>query len=142
MMRRAFIYGGLAAVLSAAWTLAEYALGLHGRYAEVGRYTGFLALIFPVLAITLALRDARNAHGALTLRSGIVEGMAVSVVLAVLGAVFFWCYFTLINPAFQPTGESIDAGSQAMIVFVSSLIAGLIISVVASFAMRSRALAR
>ncbi len=59
MLKKAMIWGAAAAAGGALWTLIEYALGFHTDKPEVGRYTGFIAIIFPILAIVAALRQAR-----------------------------------------------------------------------------------
>lgn len=139
MKKRAFLYGGLAALGVAVWTLLEFALGLHGARAEVGRYTGFLALVFPIGGIILALRAARRAGaGRLGFRQGLAQGAAVTGVLSVLGAAFIWVYFAVINPGFREGGRTLDPAGQAITVLSGSLMAGLIISALASLALRRR----
>ena len=61
MIKRALVYGFAGAAAVFLWTLAEFALGFHTSRAEVGRYSGFLALLFPLVAIVLAVRAARRA---------------------------------------------------------------------------------
>ena len=135
MLKRALVWGSAAAAGGAAWTLAEYAVGFHGERAEIGRYTGFVGLVFPIVAITLALRDARRKERGLTFARGVAEGASVTAVLAVLAVAFFAIYFGAINPGFLDVhGTSLAA--QLGAVFASSLIFGLVVSVAAAALMR------
>jgi hypothetical protein len=128
MMRRALAYGTLAAAGTAAWMLLEYALGLHTTHAEVGRWTGFVGIVFPVLAVVMAIRAVRRAAGVLPFARAMAQGIAVGVVFALLSAVAVWGYFAVLNPSFQAAGGPVDVGQQV----VSTLLGGLAISVVAS----------
>jgi len=65
------------------------------------------------------------------------EGIAVSVVSSVLGAVFFWLYFTVINPGFRAETVAPSPAAEAVTVLVSGLALGLIVSTIASLLMRS-----
>lgn len=141
MLNRALTYGLLAAAGGAAWTLIEYALGFHTTRLETGRYTGFAAIVFPILAIWLALKAARAEHGGrLSFGQGLKQGAAVSAVQAVAGALFFLVYFTIVNPRFfdalAASGQTSTAGEQVTILLVSSFVAGLVISLIAALLMR------
>jgi len=142
MLVRAATYGLLAAAGGASWTLVEYALGFHTTRLETGRYSGFVAILFPILAIVFALKAARSERGALSFREGMMQGAAVTLVQATAGAVFIWLYFTLINPGFfamlSRAGKNSNTEEQVTIMLVSSLAAGLLISVVAAALMRRR----
>jgi hypothetical protein len=134
MMRRALIYGLLAAGGAAAWTMLEFMLGFHTTRADVGRYTGFVGLVFPVLALSLALRRARQARGRLSFVQGLTEGMSATAVFAAAGCLFLWLYYAVVNPGFfeqmAARGEAITLGGQLVTVLVSSLVLGLVISAV------------
>ena len=142
MLKRALLWGTVAAAGGAAWTLIEYGLGFHTERAEVGRYTGFIAIVFPIVAIVAALRVARAEAGTLSFGRGFREGMAVTLVFALLGALFFAVYFSAINPAFleraAAEGAPSTIGGQIALLFVSSLIGGIIISLIAALVMRRR----
>lgn len=143
MTKRALIYGIAAAAGVALWSMIEYWLGFHTTRADVGRYTGFIGTIFPLLGIVLAIRAARTAHGgALSFGDGFRQGLGVTLVVALLGAVTIWLYFTVVNPGFLASaaaqGTPGTAGGQALLVLVSSLVMGLIISAIAAAALRRR----
>lgn len=140
MLKRAIFWGAVAAAGGAAWTLMEFALGFHGERAEVGRYTGFVSILFPILAIVCALRSARSEGGGLSFGRGLGEGMGVTLVFAVLGLLFFLLYFERINPAFleraAAEGGASTLGGQLALLFVSSLVGGMVISLVAAALLR------
>lgn len=137
MISRALRYGGLIALAVALWTLLEFALGFHGPRAEVGRYTGFLAIAFPVAGISLALREERRSRGGeLSFLQGLALGTATAAVLSVLGAAFIWGYFVFINPEFEAAGRAAEPMEQAALLLASSFVAGVIISAVAALALR------
>ena len=140
MRQRALMFGLLAAGGAAAWTLIEYALGFHTTRLDVGRYTGFVGLVFPIVAIVLALRAARRARGGLSFAQGLVEGLAVTAVFAVLGTVFLWLYYKGVNPGFfadmARRGEPVTLAGQLAVAAVSSLVMGLLISAVAAALLR------
>ena len=139
MLRRALIYGTLAAAGVAAWSLMQFALGWHGSRYDIAAYTAYVALIFPVIAIVLALRAARRERsGVLTFGTGMSEGIAVTVVLTALSAAFFYVYYTSINPGFNDRGLVVDPVASALAVVRGSLAAGLIITVVSALALRSK----
>ena len=140
-MKRAILFGSAAAGGAAAWTLLEYLLGFHTSRMEVGRYTGFVGIIFPILAITGAIRAARRAcEGRLGFTQGMLVGAAVTLVLSLLGALFFSIYFSAINPAFlaanSALGSERSAAGQVSMAFFASLISGMIISAAVAAVMR------
>jgi len=137
MIRRALFFGGLSAAAVAAWTLLELALGFHGPQAEIGRWTGFLSIIFPISAVVLAQRAARRARHGLSFAVGVKEGVAVSVVSSALGAVFFWLYFAVINPSFRVGSIAPSPATEALTVLISGLALGLVVSAIAALLLRS-----
>jgi hypothetical protein len=138
------IYAGLFSGLGAAlWTLFEFRMGWHNEHLEIGARTGFVAIVFPIIAIVWALRATKESQaGRLTLVQAVKLGLAVSAVSAAIGAVFFYLYYTAINPAFivlmKAQGQDIDIAAQLAAVIVGSFVVGLLISVIAGALMRSR----
>lgn len=143
MIRRALLFGALAAGGAFAWTLIEFLLGWHTVRADVGRWTGFAGLVFPVAAIVLALRSSRAAHGGrLPFGRGLAEGTAVSAVAGVLGAALFWVYYARVNPGFledaRARGEPVSLEGQLALVLASSLVLGALVSLVVTAVLRRR----
>lgn len=135
MLKRALIYGTAAAAGGAAWTLTEYALGFHTEKAEMGRYSGFVGIVFPIAGIVLALRDARRTERGLTFGRGVAEGAGVTAVMTILAVLFFAIYFKAINPAFLGA-QGTSLGEQLGALCAASLIMGLLISVIAAAVLR------
>lgn len=137
-------YAGIIAGGGAAlWTLFEYAMGWHNEHLEVGAMTGFIAIIFPVAAIIWALRATkRSLGGQLTMKQALMAGLAVSAISAAIGVVFFYFYYTAINPAFVEAmaarGQPVDVVSQLVAVVAGSFIFGMLISAVVGYFMRTR----
>jgi hypothetical protein len=124
-----------------AWTMFEFAMGWHSEQLDVGAKTGFVAIIFPVIAIVWALRKAQQAAGgAISWRSALATGLAVSAISAAIGFAFFGAYYTLINPEFvaamRARGTPIDVASQLIAVVLGSVMVGTIITAIATFVMR------
>ena len=125
------------------WTLFEFAMGWHNAELETGATTGFVAILFPIIAIVWALRTIRReAGGVLTLRQALGTGLAISAVTAAIGIAFFWVYYTLINPQFlaamRARGQAVDIASQLAAVAVGSFLLGAIISAVTGLILRQK----
>lgn len=138
MMQRALTYGTAAAIGTAAWMMIEYAAGLHGEHAALGRWTGFVGLVFPVAAIFLAVRAQRRDRPAVTSGSAFAQGALVSAVFAWLSAAAVWLYFAWVNPDFRIGGHPVDIGEQAAVAAFGGLAAGLVVSAIVALVMRSR----
>ena len=138
MKQRALIYGTLAAVGTAAWMLLEFALGLHTKYAEIGRWTGFVGLLFPVIAIVLAMSALRRSEGALPMRRALAQSAAIGVVFAILGALTAWLYFAWVNPAFRVGGQPVDIVQQVVAAGLGGFVACVIIGAIAAYGLRPR----
>lgn len=142
MITRALVYGLAAAAGVFAWTMLEYLLGFHTSRAEIGRYSGFVGLIFPIIAILLGIAAARRARGGrIGFGEAFVQGAAISVVISALGAVSIWLYLTLINPGFlaSPAGQSETLSGQVIAVLGGGLLFGGLVSLAAAAAMRRAA---
>ena len=124
-----------------AWTLFEFAMGWHNQTLDVGEKTGFVAIIFPVIAIVWALRRSRQAAGGqVTWRSAFTSGLGVSAISAAIGLAFFAAYYTIINPGFvtamQARGAAVDVPSQLAAVVIGSFVVGMAITAVATLVLR------
>ncbi|WP_298189016.1 DUF4199 domain-containing protein [Novosphingobium sp.] len=124
-----------------AWTMFEFAMGWHNEQLDVGAKTGFVAIIFPVIAIVWALRKARQAAGGvISWGSALATGLAVSAISAAIGLTFFAAYYTLINPKFlmamQARGAPIDVASQLVAVVLGSFVVGMVITAITTIVMR------
>jgi uncharacterized membrane protein len=134
------IFSGVGAAL---WTMFEYAMGWHNEHLETGATTGFVAIIFPIAAILWALRATKRSHGdQLSLKQALMCGIAVSAISAAIGVIFFYIYYSSINPAFldlmRARGQAVDVTTQLVAVVMGSFIFGILLSAVAGFFMRTR----
>lgn len=139
--RTSLLAGLLSGGGAMAWTMFEFAMGWHSEQLDVGAKTGFVAIIFPVIAIVWALRKAQQAAGGvISWRSGLATGLAVSAISAAIGLAFFAAYYTLINPEFvaamRARGAPIDVASQLIAVVLGSFTVGMVIAAIATFVMR------
>ena len=121
-MRLALIYGIATGVATGAWMFAEYALGLHDDPNGIGRWTGFLAIAFPIMAAWLLVRRDHKPSWAATAVQGIAFGLAGGTI----GGAAIYVYFTLVNPDFAIDGKAADAWTQALSGFVGALVLGMI----------------
>ncbi|MFY9350818.1 MAG: DUF4199 domain-containing protein [Sphingobium sp.] len=140
-LRTTLLAGLLSGGGAMAWTLFEFAMGWHNEHLDVGAKTGFVAVIFPVVAVGWALRRARQAgDGQLRWRSALAIGLGVSAISAAIGLAFFAAYYTIINPEFvaamQARGAAVDVPSQLAAVVMGSLVVGMAITVIATLIMR------
>ena len=134
------IFSGLGAAL---WTMFEFAMGWHNEHLETGAMTGFIAIIFPTLAILWALRATkRSSGGQLSIKQALMCGVAVSAISAAIGVVFFYIYYSSINPAFldlmRARGQAIDLKTQLVAVVMGSFLFGILLSAIAGLFMRTR----
>jgi len=123
-MKPSIIAGIGVGLATGAWMFAEYVLGLHDDPAGAGRWTGFLALVFPVLGAWWIAIKATLPTWPQVLRAGLVFG----VVAGLVGGAAIYLYFAVVNPGFSIDGHVVDAGAQALIGFVGSLVLGLILT--------------
>ena len=78
-MKRLFIYGTLTGLIISAWMYAEYLMGFHAN--RVGGYTGFLPLIFTLVALYLGIKAYRNQDkaGKINYWESVFAGIKISV---------------------------------------------------------------
>lgn len=111
----------------------EYAVGLHDDPAGHGRWTGFIALAFPLVGAFWLSRENSPSTWAEALRDGTVFGGLGGVV----GGSAIYVYFAWVNPGFNVLGQTVDAGAQALSGFIGSFVLGTLL-VLAMFALRKR----
>lgn len=141
--RTTILAGLLSGGGAAGWTLVEYAMGWHNERLEIGAITGFVGLVFPILAIVLALGSLRrDAGGVLSWRTALPAGLAISAISAAIGFAFFRTYYSIINPQFvtamRARGQAVDVDAQLAAVVAGSFVVGLLITVTTAMIMRRR----
>ncbi|MBI2428333.1 MAG: DUF4199 domain-containing protein [Ignavibacteriales bacterium] len=98
------LYGALCALAMSVWTLIEFALGFHTTSPEIGQYSGFVSIIFPIVFIYVALHDHQtNAGTPLPYLDGINIGFRIAFFSALLFTIFLFTYSTYINPDWVAT---------------------------------------
>lgn len=86
------------------WTLLEYALGFHTTSPEIGQYSGFVTILFPIVFIYLAMDERQSAtHMPLQFFDGINIGFRIAFYSAILFTIFLFIYSTSINPQWIET---------------------------------------
>lgn len=131
MNRTALVYGLIGAVLTAAWTLLEFRLGWHTTRAEIGSYTGFIALIFPLVLIWRMLAPL-VLHGTLTYGRAVGLAVLQSGVAAVAQLPFWWFYSRQLNSAYPFNAELVTT------IMVGGLVIGALIGLVEAVILRRR----
>lgn len=143
-INRTTTFAGLFAGIGAAlWTLFEFAMGWHGPKMEIGAMTGFVGVLFPLAAIIWALRTTKSELGGrLSLGQALLCGLSVSLILAAFGILFYYLYYTVINPDFIPamqaSGAKIDMASQLISVVAGSIVFSMIVALIGGLIMRTR----
>lgn len=93
-------YGLGMGLLTCLYVMGEYWLGFHGGDAEIGRYTGYLASLIPIVGLFLGLRRCRDHElgGMMDLGQAFRAGMGMTLLLALVTASFFAFYYSYVNP--------------------------------------------
>lgn len=140
MIRRALTYGLLGAAGVATWTMLEYALGWHESRADVGRYTAWFALLAPVIAIALGVRAAgRQRAEGMSFGAGMAEGTAVTLVFSIAVTIFYYLYFSIINPGYNDAGATVDPARTAKAALGTSIATGILITIACAAIFRTPA---
>lgn len=152
-------WGLLFAGMVLAWMLAERLAGLHDRHIDKHAVATSLILIPAIALYALALRDARTARfgGAMTYRQGLLSGLALTAVIAVLSPITQAVSSFLISPAYFENAirfavekgmmdlaaaqRQFNFGSYLVQGVVGALVTGALMSAVVAAFTRRKALA-
>ena len=127
---RASVWIGLGVgIATGLWMWIEYALGFHTTKADVGRITGFLSIIIPIVGMMIALRRARASSGDLTFLSGMKHVLAVSAFATLSMAAMSSIYISSINPEWLAQAKT-TAAAFILQGAVAALIGGVVVGVV------------
>jgi hypothetical protein len=92
-------YGILCGVSMSAWVLLEFAFGFHTTSIEIGQYSGYFSIIFPIVYMYLALHSRQvQLNNTLPIVEGINTGFRLSFFCALVLTLFFYVYNAYINP--------------------------------------------
>ncbi len=115
----------------------EYALGFHTTHADIGRWTGFLSVIFPILGMVWALRLARHQRGQLGFRSGMGHAVAVSLGATLSMTLMSAMYVTWLHPSWLEASDT-SRGTFLLQSAGSTFIGGVAVGAIALIFMRTR----
>ncbi len=95
-------YGFLVGVLVFIYILLELVLGLHGKYLNVGQYTGYLRYLLLAAGIYIGTNDLRYEPPGtdITFWTAFGKGLGISAVAGVIICISEWLYIDFINPQF------------------------------------------
>jgi uncharacterized membrane protein YkvI len=99
-MRTGVKWGVILGVAICLWTLMLHVLGWYTVDIANGERADIAAIILPVLAIGLAIRErrSRNPGQSLSIMEGMTTGMLVGLVSIPISAGFLWFYHHQVNP--------------------------------------------
>ncbi len=114
-MKIEFKYGVISGAGVCAWVLAEYLLGFHNQHLAIGKFTGYLATVIPVVVLYRALKEKRDRQpdGDLATDDGIKAGLVISAIAGVITTAFFWAYKHFINPGWLDRALEFEKAQMA-----------------------------
>ncbi|HET9749742.1 MAG TPA: DUF4199 family protein, partial [Casimicrobiaceae bacterium] len=78
-MRTAIKWGAILGAAIVVWTLAIHALGFYTTRIAAGQVADAVAIILPVAAIVLALREQKKNQGSLSFRQALATALVVGL---------------------------------------------------------------
>lgn len=116
----------ISTLLTFVWSMVEFWLGWHTTHYEVGKYTGFVSLVFPIWLLWRSLKAGRPAAGRLGFGRGTTMALVFGAVSSAAAIPFFVLYYKVINPAFKPQPDAVGYALVAVAGVVMVLVIGLI----------------
>lgn len=151
-------------IATVAWILLEYVIANVLGRPDLGAYTGFFAVIIPIVGIWAGLsRKKKSNNGTLGYKQAILSGLVIATVSAVINAVFMFVYLsgfpsvtdsyfayveeTLIAQGEDPVGvqaalatlrNQFSPLNQALQMFIGTLVAGGILTLLIGLFVRTK----
>ncbi|MDA1353756.1 MAG: DUF4199 domain-containing protein [bacterium] len=99
-------YGLAIGLGTSAYILTEYVLGLHSYFIALGRYTGYFAMMIPIIGLYIAIKDKKEfeLNQEITLGQALMVALKVNVISTTIITAFWALYFTVIHPDFITYG--------------------------------------
>lgn len=99
-------YGLVIGLSTSAYILTEYVLGLHSYFIALGRYTGYFAMMIPIIGLYMAIKDKKDFElgGNITLKQAVLVAAKINVLSTLIITAFWALYFTVIHPEFITYG--------------------------------------
>jgi hypothetical protein len=135
-MGKSALTGLLVGLASGLWMWMEYAVGLHTSHADLGRYTGFISVTFPLLGLYVALRAVRNRSGRLDARTSVRHVATVSASATAAMALLAWGYAAWLNPAWLAI-SGITSAEFVLQSVLATAIGGLVLGAIVRACMSS-----
>ena len=91
-------------VLVLVWMLLEKLSGLHGRYIDYHLYLTNLFAIPAIIVMVMALKDKKRRFygGQMSYKQGLISGIVLSVIIALLSPLTQWITSYIITPEYFP----------------------------------------
>jgi len=91
-------------VLVLVWMLLEKLSGLHGRYIDYHLYLTNLFAIPAIIVMVMALKDKKRRFygGQMSYKQGLISGIVLSVIIALLSPLTQWITSYVITPEYFP----------------------------------------
>lgn len=94
-------FGGVIGLLTILWLLGEYSTGLHHKYHDLFLLITNFVFIIPIVGIYLGISSKRKNYydQQLTFGQGVLTGIIISIIYALIAGIGQYLYHTVINPA-------------------------------------------
>lgn len=110
-------WGVIFSVVGLLWMVLEKVAGLHGPYIDYHLYLTNLFAIPAIVVMVLALKDKKKNfyEGDMTYGEGMLSGVVLSLVIAILSPLTQWITSYIITPEFFPNviKRSVELGFYA-----------------------------
>ncbi|MFD1770767.1 DUF4199 domain-containing protein [Sphingobacterium suaedae] len=92
------------AIMTLVWMFLEKLSGLHGKYIDYHLYLTNLFVFPAIWFMVLALKDKKRNfyNGSMTYKQGLISGIVLSLLLAVLSPLTQWIISYVITPEYFP----------------------------------------
>lgn len=163
-MKTELKYGFIIGVTTCLWILTEYLLGFHTTKLNIGKFSGYFAMVIPIVFIYMAFSRIRKERKEFSIFQGLKSGLIISVVAAIISTTFLFIYNHYINPQWMELAwewekaQMLQAGvseaeiqkkvdqfkaiahptSQIIMGLSGTITMGLIISLIISFFLRKK----
>lgn len=91
-------------LMTLAWMVLEKVSGLHGKYIDYHLYLTHLYAIPAIIVMVMALKDKKKNFydGRMTYMQGLISGVIISVIIAILSPGTQWIISYVITPEYFP----------------------------------------
>jgi uncharacterized membrane protein YfcA len=99
-------YGLIIGLGTSAYVMVEFLLGFHTTQIEMGQYTGYFAMMIPIIGLYMAIKDKKEMelNDTITLPQALKTALIVNAIATAIITGFWALYFTVINPEFFTYG--------------------------------------